>query len=109
MSDNGSTSITYQETRSDAQTVKECANQMQSIFNEFESTMRRVGGSDVFVGDANESLQGRFARLKQRFTNYVKLVEDFNAMILGAAQAEEDTERALSQTAESLASSEKGN
>ena len=36
MSDNGSTTITYEETRSDAQTVKECSNQMQSIFNEFE-------------------------------------------------------------------------
>ena len=107
MSDNGSTTITYEETRSDAQTVKECSNQMQTIFNEFEQIMKEVGGSDVFVGDANESLQGRFNRLKQRFANYVKLVDDFHALIMGAAQAEEDTEHKLSQEAEALASSEK--
>ena len=106
MSDNGSTSITYQETRSDAGVVKDCARQMENIFQNFESTMKRIGGTDVFVGDANESLQGRFARLKTRFMEYVRTVDEFHALIMSGAESEETTERQLSQDAESLASNE---
>lgn len=106
MNDNGSTSISYQETRTDAGVVKDCAVQMENIFNNFESTMKRIGGTDVFVGDANESLQGRFGRLKTRFSEYVRTVDEFHALIMSASESEESTERQLSQDAESLASNE---
>lgn len=107
--DNGATSITYEETRADANTVKGCANEMDRIFKDFEATMQRVGGDDAFVGDANESLQGRFAKLKTRFDSYVRTVDEFHQLIMSASEAEETTERTLSQEAEALAASEKGN
>ena len=101
---NGSTQITYERVRSDANTVRECANTMQNIFDAFEGTMRKVGSSDVFVGDASESLEARFAKLKTRFNDYVKLVDQFSTMILSAASATEQTEKTLANDTNSLAS-----
>lgn len=107
--DNGSTSITYEETRSDANTVRDCSREMDNIFHDFEATMKRVGGDDAFVGDANESLQGRFTRLKTRFDAYVRTVEEFYQLIMSASESEERTEQNLSKEAETLAASERGN
>ena len=107
--DNGSTSITYEETRADAATVQDCSRKMDNIFHDFESTMKRVGGDDAFVGDANESLQGRFMKLKTRFEAYVRTVQEFHDLIMGASEAEERTEQNLSKEAEALASNENEN
>lgn len=102
-----STTITYEKTRNDAKTVAECAREMDRIFQEFEDTMKQVGGEEVFVGDANESLQNRFSKLKQRFPEFVKTVLQFSELITGAAESEEKTEAKLSQAADALASNEK--
>lgn len=90
-----STEISYNEVRSGASTIKEKAQQMSGMFDEFEATMKKVGSKDVFVGDASESLDAKFARLKTKFDDYVQLVNDFSTMITTASEMTEATEAEL--------------
>ena len=100
--DGNSTSITYEKVRSDANTIKECASTMKNIFEEFDSSMTKVGADDVYAGDASETLRQRFTSLKGRFDSFVGLVNDFANMILGASEATAATEQALASEAENL-------
>ena len=99
----GNTTITYEKVRSDANTIKECSSTMKNIFDDFGTSMNKVGAEDVFAGDASESLGQRFNSLKGKFDNYVRLVNDFANMILGASEATAATEQALAAEADKLA------
>ena len=101
--DGTSTTITYEKVRSDANTIKECSSTMKNIYEEFGTSMNKVGADDVFAGDASESLGQRFTSLKGKFDSYVKLVNDFANMILSASEATAATEQALASEAENLA------
>ena len=92
---NTSTEISYSEVKNDAALIKEKANQMNGMFGEFEATMKKVGSKDVFVGDASESLDAKFNKLKTKFDDYVQLVNDFSTMITTAAEMTEKTEAEL--------------
>ena len=98
-----STSITYEKVRSDANTIKECSSTMNNIFEDFGSSMNRVGAGDVFAGDASESLGSRFNSLKSKFDTYVRLVNDFADSILSASEQTAATEQALASEADNLA------
>ncbi len=98
-----STSITYEKVRTDANTIKECSTTMSNIFEEFGSSMNRVGAGDVFAGDASESLGARFTSLKGKFDTYVRLVNDFANTILTASDQTAATEQALANEADNLA------
>lgn len=98
-----STTITYEKVRTDANTIKECASTMNNIFSDFGTSMNRVGADDVFAGDASETLGQRFASLKEKFDTYVRLVNDFANMILGASEATAATEQSLATDANNLA------
>ena len=74
------TQITYAKVRSDADKIRECSHVMENIFGDFERTMKNIGSPDVFAGDASESLETRFAGLKTKFNDYVKLVNEFATM-----------------------------
>ena len=100
--DGQSTNITYERVRSGANTISECAKSMQNIFSDFGASMKRVGAEDVFVGDASESLGNRFNSLKTKFDDYVRLVDEFAAMLTGASEATARTEKALAAEADSL-------
>lgn len=100
---NNSTQITYEKVRSDAEKIKECSAVMENIFGDFERTMKSVGAPDVFAGDASESLETRFAGLKTKFNDYVKLVDEFAAMITAASEATETTEKSIENDASTLA------
>ena len=99
----GSTTITYEQVRSDANTIKECSSTMSNIFEDFGASMNKVGADDVFAGDASETLGQRFTSLKSKFDNYVRLVNDFANMILSASDATASTEQALANEADNLA------
>lgn len=96
------TSISYEEVRADAVEIRNCANAMRNIFDDFVTTMNAVVADDVFAGSASESLQAKFLQLKSRLDSYSKTVEQFSSMILNAAAATEDTERAIQQAAEDI-------
>ena len=97
-----STSITYERVRSGANTIKECANTMRGIFEDFGASINRVGADDAFVGDASETLGARFNSLKTNFDTYVNMVETFSNSILGAAEATERTDKQIDTAAQSL-------
>ena len=90
------TEITYSEVRNDAEILTNKARSMDAIFTEFEGSMKKVGSRDVFVGDASESLDAKFTKLKAKFADYVQLVNDFSTMMKSAADATEKTESELS-------------
>ena len=96
------TKITYERVRQDAQNIKENANTMKRIFEDFNKTMNEVGGEDVFEGQASESLSSSFATLKGRFDAYTQAVERFSNMISSAATATEETEKSITQDTSNL-------
>lgn len=99
-----STSITYERVRSDANTIKDCSVEMRGIFDNFEGTMKTVGAPENFLGEGNDSLQEKFAKLRTKFDDYVQLVEEFSNMILTASEMTEQTERNIANDADTLAS-----
>lgn len=98
-----STDITYEQVRTDANTIKECASTMKNIFDDFSNSITKIGAEDVFAGDASESLKTRFDSLKGRFDDYVKLVNTFADKILHASESTAATEQALAGEADKLA------
>ena len=97
-----STNITYDKVRSGANVIKDCSVVMSNIFEDFGASIKRVGAEDVFVGDASETLGARFAKLKTSFDDYVKLVDTFSTMILGAAASTEETDKKIASAAGNL-------
>ena len=100
--DTNNTSITYALVESGARTIQECSKTMMNIFDSFNASMTKVGADDVFAGDASETLGNRYNQLKTKFDNYIKLVDEFSAMLLGAAEATAQTEKRLASEAERL-------
>lgn len=98
-----STVITYEKVRQDANTIKECANIMRNIFDDFNSTINQVGADDVFLGNASEALKSSFNSLKGRFDSYTSTIERFSNMISSAAATTEQTEKTIAAAAEDLA------
>jgi uncharacterized protein YukE len=96
------TNITYQQVYNGARTIQDCAKTMQNIFESFNSSMKRVGADDVFVGDASETLGTRYNSLKTKFDNYIKLVDEFASKLTGAADATAQTEKQLEDAASKL-------
>ena len=100
---NNSTSIKYSEVREGVAVIKEeCLPKMKNIFSEFENTMNRVGGQDVFVGEASESLQSRFTKLQSKFSEFERLVLQFAAEYEKASASTESTESKLAEEAGNL-------
>ena len=96
------TKITYEKVKQDAQNIRENANIMKRIFEDFTKTMNEVGGQDVFEGQASESLSSSFATLKGKFDAYTQAVERFSNMISSAATSTEQTEKSIAQDASNL-------
>ena len=101
---NGSTQIAYEKVRSDVDTIKQCANTMKNIFNDFNGSMEKVGSSDSFAGKASDALRAKYSSLKSKFEDYVNLVNYFGDIVLSAAAATEATEKKIEEEAGNLAS-----
>lgn len=97
-----STKISYEQVRKDAETVKDCANTMSSLFDDFTRAMTAIGADDVFAGNASESLSSQFATLKGRLGTYVSKVEEFSAMISNAADTTEAAEQKIAANIDNI-------
>lgn len=98
-----STSITYERVKDDANTIKTCSVEMSNIFASFEKSMQTVGTPENFEGLGNESLQEKYNRLKQKFDDYVDLVERFANEFLVASAETRATEESIAKDASQLA------
>lgn len=96
------TKITYDKVKQDAVNIKENANTMRRILEDFSKTMTEVGSEDVFEGQASDALSSSFATLKSKFDSYTQAVERFSNMISSAATATEQTEKSIAKDAENL-------
>ena len=97
------TSIRYEEVKNSISVIKEeCLTKMNNIFENFNSSMKRVGAQDVFVGDASESLQARYNKLSAKFKDFQDLVIRFANEFQMASESTARTEQKLSQDAQSL-------
>ena len=100
---NNSTSIVYAEVKEGISVVRDdCLPKIKNIFSEFESVMKRVGGADAFVGDANESLQQRANKFSSRFNDFEKLVLQFSTEFEKALESTQRTEQKLAEEAGNL-------
>lgn len=98
-----STSIRYSDVGKAVGTIKEeCLPKMRNIFDNFNSTMQRLGGQDVYVGDASETFQARYNKLSQRFVEFENLMLRFVHEFEMASQSTSQTEQKLSQEAQNL-------
>ena len=99
---NNSTLISYEAVRGEAQKIKSSAATMKNILDDFNSTMNQVIAPDVFEGNASQSFQESYQRLRSKFDAYTQTVEHFANTILGAASATEQTEKSLANEASNL-------
>lgn len=102
--ENMGTAITYDKVIADAKQLKELSTDMSNIFDDFGSSMNKVGAEDVYAGSASETLGERFNKLKGKFDSYVRLVNEFASMLESASEQTAATERELNKEAEELQS-----
>lgn len=102
MNNNNNTFISYEEVRAEANKIKSTASTMKNILDDFDVTMKQVITPEVFEGNASETFDESYRRLRAKFDSYTKTVEDFSNMILGATDTTEHAEKSLSQQASNL-------
>ena len=96
------TKITFERVTEDANNIRENANIMKTIFQDFNKTMNELGGEEVFEGQASDSVSTSFTELKSKFDQYTQAVERFSDMISFAATETEQTDKSIAQDASNL-------
>ncbi len=96
------TLITYEEVRNDAKEIKNCAQSMNTIFDDFITTMNSVLTYDNYAGEASETLENKFNQLKTKLNNYTETVKSFSDTILNSANETERTENIIKDNASVL-------
>ena len=97
------TSIRYAEVAEAISVIRdECLPKMRNIFDDFNNSLQTVGNPNIFVGDANETLQNKAKRLSAKFSDFERLVKEFAEKFETASQSTSQTEQKLSQDAENI-------
>jgi len=94
--------IEYEKVTQTAANINECANQMNSILNNFSDRMSDLKRREIIVGNAADTLEETFLKLKQNFDSYIKTVQDFSKMISYAGNTTRQMENMIQKDAESL-------
>lgn len=94
--------IEYEKVAQTATNINNCANQMNSILNNFTDRMSELKRNEIIVGQAADTLEETFLRLKQNFDTYIKTVQDFSKMISYAGNTTRQTEDMIRKNAENL-------
>lgn len=96
------TDITHGKVKQSVESIDKSSKNMQSLFSDFRSSMGEVYQEDNFSGEAGDTLQERFDELQNKFDKYTDAVQRFAAVVEGARQATEDTEKELQNKADAL-------
>ena len=79
---------------------------LELALEENKELFEKVSNLDIDLYKFSEKevvyLVTRYNQLKTKFDNYIKLVEEFSAMLQGAAEATAQTEKKLASEAERL-------
>ena len=101
---NDKTNIKYSPVEVAATTIKKCATDMQSIFDDFSLQIQQASSDDVFMGEASEELKLQFNSLKGQFPLYYNNVNEFADTISKASGENKQTEHSLAGAAAELRS-----
>ncbi len=96
------TDITHSKVKQSVDSIEKSSKNMQTLFNDFRSSMNEVYQEDNFSGEAGDTLRERFDELQKKFDKYTDAVERFALVVEGARQSTEDTEKELQNQADSL-------
>ncbi len=99
---NGTTRITYERVKQDANTINDCKKTMQAIFDDVKTTMNQATDPNSTEGKVAEAMKGRFNQLESRFQSYTSRIEQLYTLILANAEATEATEQRQEAQAENL-------
>lgn len=94
--------IEYEKVTQTATNINDCANQMNRILNNFTDRMNELKRREIIVGNAADTLEETFLRLKQNFDSYIKTVQEFSKMISYAGNTTRQTEEIIRKDAENL-------
>lgn len=97
-----STTIQYEAVKDAVADIVARSDSMSSLFDDFRGAMSRIYQDDVFYGEASESFNDKFNKLKTKFDAYVENVKDFAAIIEKARSETEATEQSIAHAAEDL-------
>lgn len=99
---NNDTTITYERVEADANNIRDYANNMKRIFDDFSATMNNIFSSGSFQGQASEQFKSEYDQLRSKFDSYTTLVEKFASKISSANQAINQTEQSIMRDTEIL-------
>lgn len=99
---NNDTTITYERVEADANNIRDYANNMKRIFDDFSATMNSIFSSESFQGQASEQFKREYDQLRSKFDSYTTLVEQFASKISSANQAINQTEQSIMRDTENL-------
>lgn len=100
---NGSTSITYERAKQDAQTIEECRKTMQNIFDDVNRTMLQATNENDAQGKVADTLKTQFQSLHGTFQSYTSKIEQLHNLLLENIAATEATEQKQAAEASNLA------
>ena len=101
MNDN-KTTINYENVTQTAEKIRSYAQEMQDIFDDFNTTMSNIFSSGIFEGQASQTFSNEYNNLRGRFDSYTSLVEQFASSISSANQDVRATEQSIAKDAEAL-------
>lgn len=84
--------IKYQAARDKANTIKNCAAAMETLFNEFSNTITLLTETQ-FKGTAGSDLRNRYDELRAELPKYVNAVERFAIVITNEVNELEKAEQ----------------
>lgn len=100
MSQKEGTRIEHSKVKDQTAIIRDVRSRMENVLNDFESSMKRVGAEDVFVGGASETLGEQFAKLKAKFDKFTTATEDFASNYDQASEKTQATDERIKAAAE---------
>ncbi len=89
--------ITYEQVKTGADNLRNCANKMEEIFNNVTGNMQTMTTQENFQGVASNELSAEFEQFRGGFTDYVQKVRDFADAFEAAAEALQANEEQMKQ------------
>ena len=103
MDNNEGTILSYGDVKTAVETIRDdCLVKMRNIFDNFNSSMNILGGSDAYVGDASETFQSRYNKLKVKFQEFENLINEFADKFAFASASTAQTEKELANESQNL-------
>jgi uncharacterized protein YukE len=99
---NDSTTVQYNIVRDGVNKIEDSANKMESIFNDYDQSMKISLDPSVFAGIAADAVSTDYATFKSQFNDFIALVRQFAQEYRTAANIMESHEKSLESKSQSI-------